>query len=471
MNLIGRREEQEELRTLAASDDPHFVVIYGRRRVGKTYLVRETFGDSFTFQFTGIAGSNLTEQLAAFVTALSNRGKTDIGEVKNWFDAFNELQKLIEAAAPGKKIIFLDEMPWMDTHKSRFVQAFEHFWNGWASGRRDILLIACGSATAWITKKIFKAKGGLYNRVTRQMLLSPFTLAECRAFFDAKNIRIGDYDLMESYMIFGGIPYYLGMFEGKYSLAQNVDRLCFREDAPLRQEYDSLYHSVFSNPDKHIRVVEALSRKTKGLTREEIVSGAAIADGGNLTKILSELEQSGFIKRYKPFIGNKKSTLYQLSDFFTNFYLTYMADGEAEGEHYWSAAIDSGRHRAWSGYAFEQLCLAHIPQIRRSLGIEVIVSRMTSWRSRTAEKGAQIDLLLDRNDGIINLCEMKYTSSAFRIDKSYEQNLRNKRGAFEQETGTRKAVHLTMVTTFGVAQNEHKSVIQSEVTMEDLLKA
>ncbi|MDR0817355.1 MAG: ATP-binding protein [Clostridiales Family XIII bacterium] len=471
--MIGRQEERAELLSLAASDDPHFIVVYGRRRVGKTYLVRETFGDSFTFQFTGIAGSNLKEQLTAFVKALSHYGKTDMGEVNDWFDAFHELRGLIEAAVPavpGKKIIFLDEMPWMDTHKSRFVQAFEHFWNGWASGRRDILLIACGSATAWITKKIFKAKGGLYNRVTRQMFLAPFTLAECRAYFDAKKIRIGDYDLMESYMIFGGIPYYLGMFEGKYSLAQNVDRMCFREGAPLRQEYDSLFHSVFNNPDKHLRVIETISGKKKGLTREEIVSGTGIADGGNLTKILSELELSGFIRVYKPFVGHKKTALYQLSDFFTSFYLTYMAGGESQNGHRWSASLDSGKHHAWSGYAFEQLCLAHIPQIRHSLGIDVIVSFTSSWRSRSSDNGAQIDLLIDRNDGIINLCEMKYTTSVFRIDKRYEENLRNKRGAFEQETKTHKAVHLTMITTFGVADNEHKSVIQSEVTMEDLLK-
>jgi AAA+ ATPase superfamily predicted ATPase len=470
MELIGRKSEQEELLTLAASKETHFVVLYGRRRVGKTFLVRETFQGSFTFHFTGIANSNQAEQLAVFAQALSDQGKAKVRKVKNWFDAFHELQGLIEISAAEKKIIFLDEMPWMDTHKSRFIQAFEHFWNGWASGRKDILLIACGSATAWITKKIFKAKGGLYNRVTRQIFLNPFTLAECRAFFDAKSVRIGDYDLMESYMIFGGIPYYLDMFEGKYSLAQNVDRLCFREGAPLRSEYESLFYSVFNNPDKHTRVIEAISGKKKGLTREEILKIVNFADGGNLTRILSELEQSGFIKKYKPFSGNKKAAVYQLSDFFTSFYLTYMADGEAEGDQYWSKSIDSGKHRAWSGYAFEQLCLAHIPQIRRKLGIEVIVNRISSWRSHSADKGAQIDLLLDRNDGIINLCEMKYSTSVFTIDKGYEQNLRNKRGAFEQETKTRKAVHLTMVTTFGIAENQHKSVIQSEVTMADLLE-
>jgi AAA+ ATPase superfamily predicted ATPase len=469
MDLIGRRNEQKLLRELWNSDDPHFVVVYGRRRVGKTYLVRKTFGDDITFTFTGIANSNIGENLKAFKSALLRHGYESATELTDWFSAFDELRNFIEQSKSDKKIIFIDEMPWMDTHKSRFVQAFEHFWNGWASNRQDILLIVCGSATAWISNKIFKAKGGLYNRVTRQILLKPFTLAECRQYFDAKSIRVNDHDLIESYMIFGGIPYYLSMLEKKYSLSQNVDRLCFEDGAPLQNEYISLFHSIFSKPERYIDVIEAISKKNIGLTRDEIVKSVSFPDGGNLTRVLTELELSGFIRKYKPFSRKKKMSLYQLSDFFANFYLTYMTENKANNENFWSEFSGSGRYRAWSGYSFEQVCLAHIPQIKQALGISGILTTISSWKSSSSEPGAQIDLILERSDNIINLCEMKYVVGEFVINKAYDKVLRNKQMAFENETKTKKRIHITLITTYGLRQNEYSGLVQSELTMEDLI--
>jgi hypothetical protein len=358
-------------------------------------------------------------------------------------------------------------MPWMDNKNSEFVQAFEHFWNGWAANNKSVKLIVCGSATAWITNKIFRNQGGLYNRVTRQIALKPFTLGECRLFLESKGVKISDHDIVEAYMIFGGIPYYLDMFDKKYSLAINVDKICFEENAPLRGEYDRLFETLFSRPEKYEAVVRYLSEKKQGETREDIAANAGIADGGNLTKVLKELGESGFIRKYKPFGGKKKGALYQLTDPFAGFHLSYIET--VDSENYWSTFLGNAAHSAWSGYAFEQVCLAHVAQIKKALGIAGVISDISSWRSSDkSKKGAQVDLVIDRKDGVVNLCEMKYAASLFLIDAKTDTDLRSKVSVFQRETHTKSAVHVTMVTTFGLSSGKYNSVVQSEVTMGDL---
>jgi predicted AAA+ superfamily ATPase len=356
----------------------------------------------------------------------------------------------------------------MDSRKSNFVPAFEHFWNGYASGVKNLLLIICGSASSWITKKIFRDKGGLYNRVTRQIYLKPFTLSECREYYDSKGIVMNIHDMIESYMIFGGIPYYLNMLDRKYSLALNVDAICFSETAPLRPELDRLLDTLFTHSEKYVQVMESMQRKKIGLTREEIAASVGFADGGNLTKILSELEGSGFIRRYKPYGGIKKNTLYQLTDPFTLFHMNFIQ--RVDNPHYWSSFTDNAAHRSWSGYAFEQVCLAHIEQIKKALGITGVLTDVSSWRSKPGtEPGAQIDLVIERNDNIINLCEMKYASEPYTIDKKQDLALRNRIGIFKHETKTHSAVHLTFITPYGLTRNAYASVAQSEVTMDELI--
>jgi hypothetical protein len=336
---------------------------------------------------------------------------------------------------------------------------------------KNLTLIVCGSAASWITKKIFRNKGGLYNRATLQIALKPFTLGECREFFSAAGVQMNLYDMVGCYMIFGGIPYYLNMLDGRYGLSKNVDRLCFSENALLRNEYDAVFGSLFAKPEKYAEVAEAISGKKSGLTREEIKSKVSFPDGGNLTRILQELEESGFVRMYKPFGRKKNGALYQLSDPFTAFHLTWMKDRGAGNEDVWTSFAASGERNAWSGYAFEQVCLAHIPQIKRALGIAGVRTSVGAWRSNgTTAPGAQIDLVIDRGDNVVNLCEMKYANQEYLIDKQYDLALRNKAGVFRRETKTRKAVHLTMVTTYGVKRNMYSSVFQSEVAMEDLFE-
>ncbi|MDR2197349.1 MAG: AAA family ATPase [Coriobacteriales bacterium] len=472
--MIGRREEQRILRDTTAKEEAQFIVVYGRRRVGKTYLIRETFAEGFTFSYTGIAKVTARRQLTEFARALqAQHPQHTVSPLasQNWFAAFDSLRVLIEQSSRGRDLIFIDEMPWMDNHKSDFLPALEHFWNSWASAQKNLSLIVCGSAAAWITKKMFRNKGGLYNRITRQIRLKPFALAECQALLEANGVRMNPYDIIQCFMVFGGIPYYLNQLDGRYGLPQNIDRLCFVEDAPLRYEHDMVFASLFDRPEKYLQVIEAIASKKKGLTREQIKGSVDFADGGNLSRILKELEESGFVRRYGPLGKKKLGALYQLCDPFTTFYLTWMQRPATGSDNLWTSLMGSGAYHAWSGYAFEQVCLSHITQIKQALGIAGVRADIASWHSSNpGEAGAQIDLVIDRFDNVINLCEIKFSSREYLIDKAYDLVLRNKIGVFQRTTRTRKALHLTMITPYGVKPNTYHSVLQSEITMDDLLR-
>lgn len=474
MKITGRVAEQTALKEYALSDKPEFVAVYGRRRVGKTFLIKETFKNEFAFHVTAIANSNLKEQLHNFNTALNQYGNLFYPQATTWFDAFRQLINLLEnTKKKGKKVIFIDEMPWMDTHKSRFINALEHFWNSWADTKPDMLLIVCGSATSWIINKLINSRGGLHNRVTRRMYIEPFTLKECEDYFQNNHIILNRHQIAESYMIMGGIPYYLSLIEKGKSLTQNIDALFFSKNGALRDEFQNLYASLFVNHGNHIRVVEALAKKKKGLNRAEITEITGLSTGGTLTKTLEELEQCGFIEVYNDFDAKSKYQLYQLIDPYTLFYINYIKNQKNPDESFWSKLIDNAQHKAWSGYAFEQVCLKHKKQIKEKLGITGILSTMASWISRkptNGSHGAQIDLLINRNDNLINLCEIKYSKTKFSIDKKYDKELQNKVEVFRQETGTKKAIHTTMITTYGVKRNAYYGNIQSEVTMDDLFR-
>ena len=468
--IIGRKEEQQILHSAAQSENSEFVAVYGRRRVGKTYLIRETFGYKFTFQHTGLAKGNTKEQLFSFAISLRDAGYDDCPIPKSWLEAFSLLSAYLKNSADEKKIVFLDELPWMDTPRSNFISAFEHFWNGWASARKDIVLIICGSATSWIINKVINDHGGLHNRVTKQIALQPFTLKECEMFAQSKGLEMSRYQLAECYMVFGGIPYYWSLLEKGLSLAQNIDKIIFAKNGKLSNEFNQLYASLFKSPEQYIDIVTALGKKKVGMTREEIIAATDKYSNGALSKVLDELEYCGFIRKYNGFDKKSKQAIYQLIDNYTLFYFKFIQQNENNDEHFWSASIDSAMHRAWSGLAFERLCMAHTQQIKAALGIAGVLSNVYSWRKEADETsdGAQIDLLIDRKDQVINLCEMKYSLSEYIIDAEYEQKLRNKKSVFIDTTNTRKAVHLTMVTTFGIKANAHSGIVQNEITLEDL---
>ena len=469
-DIIGRKKEQESLIRFMDSDESEFIAIYGRRRVGKTFLVRKLLGDQLAFYVTGMDNVTMQDQLLNFTLELRKFSGKDIPVPENWLYAFEALSQYLESLPDEKKIIFMDELPWMDTPKSNFISALEHFWNSWASARPDIKLIVCGSATSWMIDKLINNRGGLHNRLTHRMPIEPFTLQECKQYFDAKGFHYSNREIAECYMVMGGVPFYLKQMQKGLSVAQNIDHLFFEIGCALDGEFDNLYRALFKYSENYIRIVEALSSKGKGLTRQEIIQQTKLANNGGLTTMLKELESCGFIRQYEPFAKQKKDTLFQLTDFFTLFYFRFIQKNRYRDEHFWTSSLGSGIHRAWSGYAFEMLCLSHIAQIKKALGISGVQCLTSSWRSTTSEEGAQIDLVIDRKDQTVNLCEMKYAQKEFVIDKKYDEVLRHKITAFQEETQTHKSLQLTFVTTYGVKSNAYSGHIQKEVLLEDLFE-
>lgn len=467
--MTGRESERQILLSAAKSDSSEFVAVYGRRRVGKTFLIRETFGYKFTFQHTGLANGNIKQQLFSFAISLRDAGYDDCPVPQSWLEAFSLLSAFLKNSTDEKKIIFLDELPWMDTGRSNFISALEHFWNGWATARKDIVLIVCGSATSWIINKVINDHGGLHNRVTQQIALQPFTLHECEEYVKSRGIEMTRYQMTECYMIMGGVPYYWSLLKRELSFSQNIDTIFFAKSGKLKNEFGQLYKSLFKHPEMYIDIVTVLGNKKIGMTREEILKATDITSSGAVSKVLDELEYCGFIRKYNGYGKRTKQAVYQLIDSYTLFYFKFIQSNENNDEHFWSASIDSQMHRVWSGLAFERVCMVHVPQIKHALGISGVLSNVYSWRKDADDgEGAQIDLLIDRNDQTINICEMKFSSDEYEISADYEKRLRQKKSVFIAATNTRKAVHLTMVSTYGVKKNMHSDCIQNEVTLNDL---
>jgi AAA+ ATPase superfamily predicted ATPase len=472
--LIGRDREQATLLGLLNKSESQFCAVYGRRRVGKTYLIRQTFKQSFAFSHTGIANANKATQLKEFYRSLLNYGLTkEHKKPADWYEAFQLLLVLIKQnSTAAKKVIFLDELSWLDSKKSDFLSALEHFWNGYASAREDIVLITCCSSTSWVINNIINNTGGLYNRVTEQLHLLPFSLGTCMEYLKASNIEFSKKDIAEAYMIMGGIPYYWSFFRKGESLAQAIDRLFFYEDAPFKNEFMALYASIFKHPDNYIAVIKALGNKKSGMNKEEILKASKLSNNAVFKRILIELEQSGFIRSYNSFEKRKNEFIYQLVDNFTLFYLRFVLENKIQETNFWSNNIDSPVHHNWAGLAFERLCLWHVPQIKTALGIAGVSTQCYAWRKSADQetKGMQIDLLLDRKDGIINLCEIKFCNAEYIITQDYDAWLRERNQIFRTYTKNNKAVHNTLITTFGVKHNAYWNNIQSEVTLEDLFK-
>lgn len=469
--MIGRKPERQILEEKLTSHRSEFIALYGRRRVGKTYLIRHVFNNKFTFSITGISQATLAKQLANFNNTVKHQyPKKRFKPATNWFEAFNCIYTLIAESKQKKKVIFIDELPWFDTAHSGFISALEHFWNDRATKRKDVLLVVCGSAASWMINTLINNKGGLHNRVTQRIKVEPFTLSECKLLLESKKIKLDHYQLIQLYMVLGGIPYYWEEIKKGQSAAQNIDRICFSTNGLLSNEFSNLYKSLFDKAERHEAIVKALSKKGKGLTREEISKESKLPRGGGLTRLLAELEESGFIRHYSPFGKKTKNTLYQLCDFFSLFHLRFLKDQKHFDKNHWLKLIDSPKYRAWSGYAFEQVCMQHAHQLKKHLGISGVSTETASWRSASLKTGAQIDLLIDRRDGIINICEMKFSVGTYVITKSYLKELLNKVSIFNTETENKKSVFLTMVTTYGIAQNSHSGRIQNSIEMSALFE-
>lgn len=467
--FIGRQQEQQQLADCLASGQPEFVVVYGRRRIGKTFLVRQFFNDRFDFSYVGAHHFSQEEQLENFAEALCRHGLSSIPpRLDNWREAFRHLQELLERKPKNKrKVVFIDEMPWIDTHRSDFVRALENFWNGWGAQRNDLCFIACGSSTSWMVDKIVMNQGGLHNRMTRQIYLRPFTLRETEEYLQSKQCQWDRLQTLQCYMTVGGVPYYLSKMDTRKSLAQNIDQLFFTRNAPLSMEFDELYNALFNNADKYITIVRTLASHREGLSKQEIAGLTGIS-GGWLTRLLTNLERCDFIMSYNKFGSRQNNTIYRLTDFYTLFYFKFIEGQNNNDEHFWAHLLQSPAISNWQGHTFEIVGLTHLQQIKQGLQIGGILAQASTWRNKDKEHHYQIDLLIDRADRIINLCEMKFSTDRFIIDKDYRQRLSDRRAWFAYETRTRKSPVITFITTFGIMPNQYADVAQSQLTMDSL---
>ena len=469
--MTGREKELQILDRALQDERSHFIAVYGRRRIGKTYLVREAYHNRFTFQHAGIYQGDLKAQLFAFEASLKEAGGKNNDKTKNWLQAFEDLKDLIRESTEKKKVIFFDELSWMDTKNCDLMMALEHFWNGWASARTDIVLIVCASATSWMLSKIVHSKGGLYNRLTEQIHLTAFSLRECEEFVRSIHSSFSRNQILQYYMVFGGVPYYWTFLERGMSIPQLIDKILFSSDAPLKDEFDYLFASIFRNPTVHIRLIEALGRKKAGMTREELLERTGLTNSGDITVKLDELEKCGFIRKYYAFGMKKKNAVYQLVDNFALFYYMFMADGQTD-EHFWTNRINTPAVNTWCGLAFERVCLQHIPEIKQKLGISGVSTDVNSWYCRKDPDrgifGSQIDLLIVRKDQVINMCEMKYSGTEYSLTAEDDETIRRHGHDLVTSTGTKYAIFPTLITTYGLMENSYSGSIQSVITMDDL---
>ena len=476
VDIVGREYEQELIQNYLATQKPELVAIYGRRRVGKTFLVRKTISAMLSFSFTGMYETSRTIQLREFKANIERYSGRKCERPKDWFEAFDMLRNYLDLLQQDKIVVFLDELPWMDTPKSNFISAFSRFWNEWGSTKQNFKLFVCGSATSWMVSKFIGDKGGLYGRVCRSIHLSPFSLRETELFLrNIKGMDLNRRQIADIYMIMGGVPYYLDMLVKGVPLNKCIDDLFFRDGAPLREEYDFLFRSLFKDSKLYRKVVETLSDKMTGMSRSELLKSLKLKEGGNLTEVLDNLIKCDFIRKYASIGKDERNAQYQLIDNFTLFHLQFVANHNGQDEHFWSNIDGKPQKTSWSGFAFERLCLQHIRQIKSALGISGILSNVYAWKCKSFTdkdgrhwSGGQIDLLIDRSDNIITLCEMKYVSDKYSISADYEEHLRNRASLFATMTKSRKAIQHVFITTYGVALNNYSHIVQRDLTLDDL---
>jgi len=470
--FIGRRKEIEILQKAVKSKGAEMVSVIGRRRIGKTFLIKNVYKDDIVFELTGTRNAPLKEQLQNFTFSLqlASGNNTSVKPPANWMEAFFMLINYLKELPTDKKlVVFLDELPWLSTHRSGFLRGLSFFWNSWAVNQ-NIVVVICGSAASWMIQKVVNDKGGLHNRITKRIHLQPFTLSETEEFLQSRAIKLNRYHLIQLYMSMGGIPHYLKEVESGKSATQNIEDICFSNTGLLKDEFANLYGALFDHSDNHISIVRTLAKRKSGMTRNDLIQAAKLPNGGSITKVLDELKQSGFIDVYLPFGKKSKDRLYRLTDEYSIFYLQFIEKNVHEKDDVWKRLSQTQAYKTWCGYAFENICLKHISEIKSALHIGGVYSVSSTFYKKGTKKeaGTQIDLLLDRNDQIINLFEIKFYNKEFSISKAYAQTLRSKMDIFEETTKTRKHLFLTLITTFGIAQNEHSlGLVDQVLTIDD----
>ncbi|NJN34726.1 MAG: AAA family ATPase [Saprospiraceae bacterium] len=474
MKITGRETEIKKLKTLFNSRESSFLAIFGRRRIGKTFLIRQVYQNNIVFECSGLHQKDMNQQLENFWLMLNEshaQPQLVTPPPKTWLQAFYQLRAYLNTIEKDdeKKVIFLDEISWFETPKSGFLAALDSFWNQYCTKRMDIILVICGSAASWIIEKVVNDRGGLHNRITDRIHLKPFTLKETQAFLALNNINLNIRDLTQLYMAVGGIPFYLKDIQAGFSLPQIFDQLFLGSQAILKQEFQNLYAALFKNNALHEQIIRALASKNKGLTRNEIIKTMGIKSSGSFSVALEELVQCDFVKLIYPINKSKEGHLYRLIDEYSLFYLKFLSNNPVSSS--WQQFVETPAFKIWSGYAFENLCFKHTEQIKEAFRIGGIITNEYSWvwKGNAEKQGAQIDLVIDRADNCINVLEVKFHNDEFEITKEYEQQLRRKINTFKEQTKTKKAVFLTMLSVYGVVKNGYYlSVATNQLTIEDL---
>lgn len=480
--IIGREYEQAKLAKALASKKAEFVAVYGRRRVGKTYLIRNVFlkKKCIFFQCTGIKDASQLIQIKEFTKEIARTFYKGLilQAQPNWMDVFEQLTHALESKTQSEKIVlFFDEFPWMASKKTKLLQALDYYWNRFWVSMPNLKIIICGSTASWIVKNILNNKGGLHNRTTLRLPIEPFSLKETHLFLKNQNVRYNDQQILELYMCLGGIPYYLSMVEKGLSAIQNINQMCFQKRGTLLDEFNNLFSALFTHAEIHRAIIEWIATKREGMSREEIESKMA-TKGGRLTNRLQELEYAGFITSFTPWGHTKKGLYYKVIDEYTLFYLHWIAPTAANritqelDARYWEEISKTQAWKSWSGYAFEAVCYKHIDNIKRALQISDGTTFMT-WRYISKNSpldiaGAQIDLLFDRNDGVVNICEIKYRKVPYKIDREYAMNLKKKEETYKSITKTQKQIFLSIITPLGLVENAYSDDISSVATLDDL---
>ncbi len=472
--MIVREGLIQRLKEHLKSKKSEFIAITGRRRVGKTYIIDTVYESHLCFRLTGIQNGTLNEQLVNFTQKLMlYRQSTLITTPKNWQEAFILLKNYLMTLSKKKKhVLFIDELPWVNTVKSSFLQLLAHLWNDFLSKEGNFILVVCGSSTSWITKKIIQDKGGLHNRLTDVIRLKPFTIQETKAFLHHKGIHMTNQQVIETYMIMGGIPYYLNDIRRGESIAIAVERMCFMDDGILKSEYDNLYKALYDNPQNHEIIVNTLAMSKSGLTRHEIISKSKVQAGGPYQRAMEDLMSSGFVTEEVTFGNKKKGSIYRLNDEYSIFYHRFIKPNKKYIPGIWLQISASQTYKIWTGYAFENLIYNHINTIKTALGITSVFTEISVLHvpSSKEKDGFQIDLIIDRKDATINICELKYYNAPFEIDKKYAETLRNRKQKFITHTGTRKQVFTTIITNFGIIENSWSlEVVDKSLCFNDLL--
>ena len=471
--IIGRLAEIKKLTVAVNSPRAEFIALYGRRRIGKTFLVNHVYKNQFTFKMTGVIEGTLKDQFTAFADAMNDYGFDMPEQPRDWMKAFIMLKNALKQKVnSGERcVIFIDELPAMDAENSNVAGAIGYFWNNWASLHDNIIFIICGSATSWMITNVIDSKGGLHDRITVEMPIHPFTLKETEQYLEDKHFVWNRQMILQTYMVFGGIPYYLSLLDSEESLVQNVDRLFFSQDMQMRREFRRLFNTLYKNPDRYIDIIKALSKSRRGLTRGEIAGVLKSANNGHLGKRLEDLVYCDLIRKnvVREKEIKRKDAIYQLCDFFSLFYLTFIDRAEVE-QHYWAHHVNTPEVNSWMGLTYERICMAHIGQIKHALRIDAISTVNYSWRSKTSTPAAQIDIVIERADKIVNICEVKYSHDEYNLDKEEYDKICKRKNTFIQETGLRHTPWLTMITTEGVAKGKYSEMVQSQVKLDHLFE-